>query len=668
MIKNKVNSFINSNKLFIFLVGSYLAKTILAYYVEFDLGISSFLQFLIAILSILSISFLIYGIGFFLKNEKIAKIVLILMNLLLTTLLISNIFYYREFSDFLSVDTIFKASNASKGIVGSVFNMLKFYDILYFLDTIILTFLLFTPRINRESLSIKQSFVKIPMGVLMCGITLGLASYDRPQLLTRSFDNNYLVKYLGLSGFTLKNYSDYKAMNTLRAGATENDLILVENYITQTSVVNKNQYTGIAKDKNVIYVHLESMHEFILGMTLPDKEGKPHEITPFLNSMYSSKDSLPFDNAFHQVRQGKTSDAEFMIENSLFGSSGGSAMVKFGTDNTFYSAPHIFKKEGYTTQVFHGNVHTFWNRNNAYKSFGYDKFYSLKDFENQEVVNYGLKDEVFFQESFEKLQSIEGKKYSKLIPVSNHFPYDIDSLEFEVPFELPDTSDDSVNNYFFTMNYMDSQIEKFYNNLKEAGELDNTIFVFYSDHFGISNSRTEALSEVLGYPTKKESEEMIEKGEIPEKWTGFNNAMIQKIPLIFHIPESNVNPNKEASKKFVGQIDVLPTLLNLMGIDYSDRMFLGQDMLGNFNDNVVEFRDSSFVSEKYTLYKNKLYDTHTGELILQESLSEEEKEEVLQIKENVTKKLEMSDKVLNQNLLQFRYHKEDITDKSKYPY
>lgn len=649
---NKLKMKLKGSLLFFILVGYYLFKTSVAYTFDFSLGINSLFQVFIAFISILGISSLLYGVSFFPKNRGLSNVLLIFFNVVLTGVLLMNIYYYREFSDFMGFEIMLKSSGSLTGLSGmssTIISMLKWYDFIYFIDTLLLPFYLYSKK--RQNTEYQRSFLKAPFAIILCFLTVFLANIDRPQLLNRSFDNNYLVKYLGVSGFSMKSFFEYNQLKTLRADATENDLLEVEDYITSSNKIEENNYTGIAKDKNVIYIHLESLHGFIQDLELPDSEGNLHEVTPFLNKIFHSEDTLAFSNAFHQVSQGKTSDAEFMLENSVFGTVGASAMVKFGTDNTFYSAPSILKGEGYTSQVFHGNVDTFWNRKNAYKSFGYDNFYSLKTYENQEVINYGLRDDVFFKESFDKYLTIEGKKYSKFIPVSHHFPYDYSELEFEVPFEIPNTSDSTVNGYFVTASYMDKQIESFYKSLEEAGELENTLFIFYSDHFGISNSRTKDLGEVLA----------------PEKeWSGFDNAMVQKIPLMYHIPESNVNPQKEVSEKYVGQVDVLPTVLNLLGVDYTDRLFFGQDMLGNYNDNIVEFRDGSFVNNEYTFYKGKYYYTKTGERIEDITLLPiEEQEYINQLNQNTQIKLKMSDKILNQNLLQFRYSR---PDKSIYNY
>ena len=81
-----------------------------------------------------------------------------------------------------------------------------------------------------------------------------------------------------------------------------------------------------------------------------------------MNKLYHANDTISFDNFFNQVGQGKTSDAEMMLENSIFGLQSGSAMSSYGTSNTFESAPAILdQKGGYTSAVMHGGAGSFWN-------------------------------------------------------------------------------------------------------------------------------------------------------------------------------------------------------------------------------------------------------------------------------------------------------------------
>ena len=81
------------------------------------------------------------------------------------------------------------------------------------------------------------------------------------------------------------------------------------------------------------------------------------EVTPFLNSLTRDANTMYFDNFFHQTGQGKTADAEFMLENSLYGLPQGSAFTTKG-QNTYQAAPAILGHQGYTSAVFHGNTGT----------------------------------------------------------------------------------------------------------------------------------------------------------------------------------------------------------------------------------------------------------------------------------------------------------------------
>ncbi len=185
---------------------------------------------------------------------------------------------------------------------------------------------------------------------MLAGVNLLLAQQDRSGLLTRTFDNNYIVKYLGINEYAI--YDGVKTAQTSAqmANAKVSDLSSVKKYIKQNYVQPNSAYTGVAKGKNVIYIHLESFQQFLIGYKWQGKE-----VTPNLNKLYKNKHTLAFDNFFNQVGQGKTSDAEMMLENSLFGVQSGSAMSTYGTSNTFESMPAILsQKAGYTTAVMHG--------------------------------------------------------------------------------------------------------------------------------------------------------------------------------------------------------------------------------------------------------------------------------------------------------------------------
>ncbi len=93
-------------------------------------------------------------------------------------------------------------------------------------------------------------------------------------------------------------------------------------------------------------IHLESFQQFLINMKVQGQE-----VTPFLNQLYQNKATISFDNFFHEVGQGKTSDAENMLETGTFGLPQGSLFTQLGSDNTFEAAPAVLGQKGYTTAV-----------------------------------------------------------------------------------------------------------------------------------------------------------------------------------------------------------------------------------------------------------------------------------------------------------------------------
>ncbi len=157
-----------------------------------------------------------------------------------------------------------------------------------------------------------------------------MAEADRPELLTRTFSRDYLVKYLGLNAFMVYDGVQTYQTNQVRAEASPNDMKEVENYVKEHYAAPNDDLFGLAKGKNVIYIHLESFQQFLIDYKLTDENGVQHEVTPFINSLYHSNSTFSFDNFFHQVKAGKTSDAETLMENSLFGLNQGSLFTQLG--------------------------------------------------------------------------------------------------------------------------------------------------------------------------------------------------------------------------------------------------------------------------------------------------------------------------------------------------
>ena len=640
-ITNSILNFMSTRLGFVLtLLLLYWFKTMWAYSVDFNLDIQGPYQIFLAVINPLPISLLFIGLALYIKRTKLFYSLAFGIYLLLFIWLISNSIYYREFTDFVTVNTMLASSKVSAGLGAAALELFRPWDVIYILDFPILAFFFFKKwiRMDKRPFNKRASFAVTSLSAMLFSANLFLAEIDRPELLTRGFSNYYVVRALGLPAFLGYSANQTYAANKERSKASEADLKPVEEYIQQHYAKANPEYFGMAKGRNVIYIHLESFQQFLIDYKLK-VDDKEYEVTPFLNSLYHSKETFAFSNVFNQVKAGKTSDAETMIETGLFGLNQGSFMVNYGGTNTQQAAPFILSKNGYNSSaVFHGNAGSFWNRNTAYKQWGYNYFFDASYFTKQDSSNsfqYGLNDKYMLKDSIKYLERLQQPFYTKFITVSNHYPYTTSLSGDDLGFPLAKTQDETINGYFATANYLDSSIKAFFDYLKESGLYKNSIIILYGDHYGISNSRNPALAPLLG----KNS----------ETWSSYDNAMLQRIPYMVVIPGMDKGGIIDT---YGGEIDMLPTLEHLLGIESNKFLQVGQDMLSPDHDQIVAFRSANyFVTPEYTSYSGRTYYTKTGEEIT--NPDEKTKEQLDKIREAANLQLKISDSIQTGDLLRF---------------
>jgi lipoteichoic acid synthase len=617
-------------------------KTYFVYLTKFSLGVNDLMQQIILFFNPLPFALLLLGIALYFRGKK-SYWILLFIDFLGSLWLFANILYYREFSDFLSLGIMKSSSSVSNHLGLSIIEIIHPTDFLVFADLLIFGGLLLFKAIkidmSRPKLLWSASVTLIALALF--GINLSSAEKDRPQLLTRTFDNNYIVKYLGINFYAGYNaFQTYKE-NSTRANASSTDLDSVLNFL-KTNRVNANvSYFGKAQGKNVFIFHLESFQQFLIGYKVDGQE-----VTPNINKFYHDQNTLSFDNFFNQVGQGKTSDAETMLENSLFGLPTGSVMTTYGGTNTFQALPAILDQKGYTTAAFHGDVGSFWNRDNTYKSWGYQYFFD-EDFYKDKTnysIGYGLKDKIFLKQAVQYIQQLPQPFYAKIITLTNHYPYELDKANQSI--SKTTTGDSTVDGYVQTAHYLDQAFGEFISYLKKSGLYNNSMIVVYGDHYGISNNHKKAIAQLLGKKTV----------------TSYDLAMFQKVPFMIHL-----NGLQGGVKHtYGGEIDVMPTLMDLLGIENKDTIQLGQDLLATNRNQTVAFRDGDFVSPTYSKIGSKVYDNQ-GNLVT--DLTDDEKQSVNEMQSRTDQVLSLSDKIVTGDLLRF-YTPSGFTkvNKSDYSY
>lgn len=324
-------------------------------------------------------------------------------------------------------------------------------------------------------------------------------------------------------------------------------------------------YFGAGKGKNLIVVQMESLQNFPIHQSLNNQV-----LTPVMNQL--ADEGLYFPYIYQQIGQGNTSDAEFLSNTSIYPLGSVAMSTGFGS-RELPSMPKLLGKQGYVSNTFHVNEVSFWDRSKMYPALGFDQFYDKPYYTNDHFNSFGPSDEEMYRVGIEKLMDVKKNNrpfYAQFVTVSSHSPFTVPEhfSKIKIPSDLEGTQ---LGNYLDSVNYSDFALGKLIESLKQNGLWEDTVLVVYGDHFGINSKDTEPslITSSLGVPYH-------------EKISRFN------IPFIIHIP--GLKEGKTIDQ-VGGQVDMMPTIANIMGVSLKDEQFtaMGQDLM-NIDRNVFGMR------------------------------------------------------------------------------
>lgn len=538
------------------------------------------------------------------------------LNIIITSFIVSDMVYYRYFKDMISMFILINGFQLG-AVKSSVANIIKITDFLYFIDLIPLFFLKKLYKKENLSIKIKKYDLALCLITFVIGLFLEITNFsalskEQPKLLTNMYNKAYIAKSLSDLNYhavDIYNFSSNIIAKNIPLNSEEKTAVYA--YMDKSKNNDKN-YFGNYKGKNLIMIQVEALQGFTINSKV-----NGNEVTPNLNNFI--KGSLYFPNIFYQVSSGGTSDAEFMTNNSLYPASSGAAYFLY-SGNTYNSLAERLNAAGYGTSVLHGYRENFWNRQTMYKAEGFKNFYGEKSYKIDETIGLGLSDKSFFSQSIEKIKSFKKPYYSFLITLSSHYPFD-DTKKYG-DFNTGEYENTFFGNYLKAAHYADAQLGSFLTDLNNEGILKDSIVVIYGDHNAIQNNNSKTLCNFLN----------LQDNEL-------NFNLQQKIPLIVHVPNSDI---KGTNNIIGGQMDVMPTLLNLMGLPQKDT--LGKDLL-NTEKGYALFRNGSYVNDDYFYLSQSdtLYDTSSKKIIKDAKAMKEVKDKL--------KELQYSDDILTHNLL-----------------
>lgn len=482
---------------------------------------------------------LICSIIFLFKYKSKIKVALTI-DIFITILFLLDIWYYRINGNFLSIRHLLHPEIFNP-IGKNLFNF-RIVDLLFFIDFIFF-FIIIKLTKNKgfnDTSKLIIRFVKTAVVFIICGFSIYLYHYyidikgvSGQTFLSQSwapFQTYSDMSPLGYHGYDLFFYSD------LDNGLTESEVNEIDTWFENNKEdIEDNEYKGYLEGKNLIAIQVESLENFVINQTVYGQE-----ITPTLNKLLSN--SLYFDNIYEQNNSGTSSDADLMVNTSIFPLRNYSTFPTYSW-TTYNSLQKLLNEEGYTTISTHAELPGSWNWAEPHKAFGADNIWDINEFNLDEVIGLGLSDESYLKQLANKLKDETEPFYTFVTTLTSHGPFDIpeDKKLLDLPEEL---DNNMLGAYFQSIRYTDEAIKIFLEELDKNGQLDNTVIMIYGDHCGVH----------------KFYEEDIVDAPLEGDWWQENN---KKIPLIIYNKDIEAATISNAG----GQVDFLPTISYLLGID-----------------------------------------------------------------------------------------------------
>ncbi len=605
---------------------------------------------------------IIGSFGYLIKSKKQFHYYFIWL-IVFTLINIINSIYYTFYVSFASVGLIASISQVGE-VADSLYEKIKVLDFIYIIFPLIFYYIhrilgkknYYTLLSKVEkSKTLFSATLAVGLGILLFAFACtSKTDYSR---LAKQWNREYLVERFGIILYQGNDIvqSLYPKINSL-FGYDEAARKFKEFYEEKNSIVhNANEYTGILEGKNIIFVHMESMQQFLM-----DLEFNGEAVTPTIRQLAS--EGMYFSNFYPQISVGTSSDTEFTLNTSLMPANSGTVFVSY-YNREYVSIPKLLKEKGYYTFSMHGNKVDMWNRSKMHPQLGYDDLFFEESFNVTEdnITGLGINDYAFFEQAMPILRDIENNNTNymgTILTLSNHSPFDdLDKYgEFDLAIhrqeyneqtgQMEDVVDDylddtKMGNYIRSAHYADLALKEFVEYIKNDELFNNTVFIFYGDH-DAKLARSE-FNYLYNYdPETKEVKKEGDEGYY--NYDYYANELNKKTPLIIWSKNEEIRKkiNKEVSY-YMGMYDILPTIGNMMG--FSSPYALGHDIFDIKNDNIVIFPNGNFLTEKV------YYNNSTGLYLPLKNNEELESEYIKKYQEYTEQYLDISNSIIVHDLI-----------------
>jgi len=400
---------------------------------------------------------------------------------------------------------------------------------------------------------------------------------------------------------------------------TNSTLKIMNDYFKNEMPTNQNQYTGMYKEKNLILIMAESFNSFAISK----------ELTPTLYKL--TNESFIFENFYSPVIL-STIGGEFQELTGLYphiSQLGG--VWRRGTNYYQYGYGNVFKNENYQTFAYHNNQYNFQNRDKYLKALGFDNYTGCGN-----GLETKINCKIWPQSDTEMIEATVNDYINSSTPfmtyyvtVSGHMAYNWgNEMSKKHKDKVKDLNlSEDVKAYIATQIELDEALNTLITKLEENNILDDTVIALVGDHYPYDLS-LNSINSASNY----EKDGIIEINH--SSFILWNNKT-----------------NKTTIKKVGSQIDVLPTILNLFGIEYDSRLIIGKDILSD-TEGLAIFANGSWISDK-----GKYFSASNKFESIDKTLNEEEY--INNMNNIVNNKIIMSKYILEQNYYNYIFNEQE---------
>lgn len=470
-------------------------------------------------------------------------------------LFLANIMYCRTYFTAIPPESYALAGNMAD-FTASIWTSLRYMDLGFPIILIIGTISAYRikPKVAPRQ-GVRLTFMAIILAIISgCGIICRGGFYVAYDKLTQSC----YYSTCGVPIYTIGGHLGYFALD--KANASSADMHKeISQWVDEHNRLMPYQGLpdSIEKRKNLVVIICESLESWPLQANAGGKA-----ITPYLNSLIADSTTLFVPNVLTQVASGRSIDFQLLLNTGLLPMTGTVYSMKYPSATYPSINKALAEKNSSKSIIFTCDKPITWNQEAISRAFGYDSLIDRRAWNIDELIgNPGkLSDGSFLRQSVEKLRTEDiwpnGEPMMlTFVTYSGHSPFVLPDRFKDPDFDISNANlPEKLTDYITMAHYTDSQLHTLVDYLKSRPDYDNTLILITGDHEGLGVLREELIN------SSKEAASLVSARQ-------FTPVIMLNSPVYGRID------------KVVGQVDIYPTLLNLLGLDEYEWKGLGCSIL-----------------------------------------------------------------------------------------